>query len=252
MARKRMIDPQIWVNEDFSKLSFLSRLIWIGLISNADDEGRGKANISYLKSQLFPYDEDLSLKKIENSIKEIEKFMSIEFYSVNDKKYYQLLSWKRFQNINRPSQSQIPEKMGNFEKKISECSVNNHEQISESSVNNHEQITDNSVPKIEIEIEDNKKERVKKEKAPRIFVAPTLDEVRNYAEARCSAVDPVKFFEFYSAGNWVDGKGQPVRNWKQKFLTWENKEPAALKLAGRAYTKDEFHSMIQSIDEIEL
>ena len=62
MARKRMIDPQIWVIEDFSKLSFLSRLIWIGLISNADDEGRGKANISYLKSQLFPSDEDLSLK----------------------------------------------------------------------------------------------------------------------------------------------------------------------------------------------
>lgn len=32
-----------------------------------------------------------------------------------------------------------------------------------------------------------------------------------------------KFFDYYSAGNWVDGKGDPVRNWKQKFLTWESK-----------------------------
>ena len=42
MARKRMIDPNIWDSEDFSKLSILGRLLFIGMFSNADDEGRGK------------------------------------------------------------------------------------------------------------------------------------------------------------------------------------------------------------------
>ena len=32
------------------------------------------------------------------------------------------------------------------------------------------------------------------------------------------------FFEYFDTGKWVDAKGQPVRNWKQKFLTWESKE----------------------------
>lgn len=145
-ARKRMIDPGIWTSEDFSNLSMLARLIWIGLISNADDEGRGKANSAYLKSQLFPYDDELALKKIDNALIEIEKTMSIHFYEVEGKKYYQLTKWEKFQTINRPSPSQIP-------KQIIDCSQNIPKQINEHSLNNHKQDTDCSLPKKEIEIE---------------------------------------------------------------------------------------------------
>lgn len=53
------------------------------------------------------------------------------------------------------------------------------------------------------------------------FTPPTLEEVQAYARERKSGVDPKKFFEFYTAGEWKDAKGNPVRNWKQKFLTWE-------------------------------
>ena len=51
-----MIDPGIWQSEDFSKLSTLAKLVFIGLFSNADDEGRGRAKAAYIKSTLFPYD----------------------------------------------------------------------------------------------------------------------------------------------------------------------------------------------------
>lgn len=56
------------------------------------------------------------------------------------------------------------------------------------------------------------------------FIPPTLDEVREYCESRNSSVDPVKFFDYYSAGNWKDSKGDSVKNWKQKVITWERKE----------------------------
>ncbi|MBR4003855.1 MAG: hypothetical protein IKI95_07410, partial [Clostridia bacterium] len=42
------------------------------------------------------------------------------------------------------------------------------------------------------------------------------------AKQRNSNVNPKDFFDFFEAGEWVDSKGEPVRNWKQKFLTWEN------------------------------
>lgn len=227
MARKRMIDPKIWSSEDFSEMSYFSRLVWIGLFSNADDEGRGKANYAYIKSQIFPFDEDLSIKKIEASLKEIEKSMSIEFYQVDGKRYYQLLNWERFQTINRPSPSQIPLKMGSFEKKISEQSMNNQGMFNEQSLNNQQAISEQSVPKKEIEIEDINIERKSEERKPHAgFIKPTLEDVRDYAKSRNSIVDPVKFFEFYEAGDWKDSKGQNVKNWKQKFITWENKEGA--------------------------
>lgn len=169
MARKRMIDPGIWTSEDFSSLSMLARLVWVGLISNADDEGRGRANIAYLKSQLFPYDDELSLKKIENALKEIEKLMSIRFYEVENKKYYQLTKWAKFQNINRPSPSQIPKMPENTEScklKINENSTTVHTPLTECSLNTHTSLTDSSVPKKEIEVEyevEVKEESVKEE-----------------------------------------------------------------------------------------
>lgn len=152
MARKRMIDPGIWESEDFSKLSILARLVWIGLFSNADDAGRGKANPAYIKSQIFAYDE-VDLQDIKTALDEIKNTMSINFYEVDGKRYYQLESWDKFQTINRPSPSQIPSKNA--------ANLNNQEQITEYSLNNQEQITDNSLPKMEIEKEIEDKEEVK-------------------------------------------------------------------------------------------
>lgn len=57
------------------------------------------------------------------------------------------------------------------------------------------------------------------------FAPPTLEEVKAYAEQRHSCVDPNMFFEYFDAGGWVDSRGNPVRNWKQKFLTWERAQP---------------------------
>lgn len=56
------------------------------------------------------------------------------------------------------------------------------------------------------------------------FTPPTLEDVRAYAFERNSSVDPKAFFDYYSAGEWKDGGGKPVKNWKQKFLTWEKHE----------------------------
>ena len=53
------------------------------------------------------------------------------------------------------------------------------------------------------------------------FTPPTIEEVRAYCKERNSSVDPDKFFEYFSIGNWKDSKGNPVKNWKQKLLTWE-------------------------------
>ena len=61
------------------------------------------------------------------------------------------------------------------------------------------------------------------------FVPPTLDEVKSYVKERNSSVDAQRFFDYYEAGQWKDSKGQPVKNWKQKLITWEKKNPASEK-----------------------
>lgn len=71
---------------------------------------------------------------------------------------------------------------------------------------------------------DKEKEKENKEKEKKrnsIFAQPTLEEVKAYCKERNSNVDPVQFYNYFSEGDWVDSKGQKVRNWKQKLLTWE-------------------------------
>lgn len=67
----------------------------------------------------------------------------------------------------------------------------------------------------------NKRATTPKEgkKVRNIFVPPTLSEVEDYAIEKASPVDPVFFWNYYAESGW-DG----VKNWKQKFLTWDRKE----------------------------
>ena len=59
----------------------------------------------------------------------------------------------------------------------------------------------------------------KRESKP--FVPPTLEDVEAYCKKRNNSVDAKRFYDFFEASDWVDSKGNPVRNWKQKIITWE-------------------------------
>ena len=58
----------------------------------------------------------------------------------------------------------------------------------------------------------------KKKKA---FVPPTLEDVQAYCRERQNGVDAKRFYDYFTASGWVDSKGKPVLNWKQKVITWE-------------------------------
>jgi hypothetical protein len=108
MARRRMIDPNFWQSEDVSKLTIRQRLPFIGLFSNADDEGKMRGNPAFVRSAIFPY-EDFTLGDIEQDLNKIESIGSIQQYEVEESKYIRLINWKKFQRVDKPQSSVIPE-----------------------------------------------------------------------------------------------------------------------------------------------
>lgn len=50
---------------------------------------------------------------------------------------------------------------------------------------------------------------------------PTLEEIKGYISEQRANVDPVKFYGYYNAGDWLDRKGNPI-NWRQKVLLWDS------------------------------
>lgn len=107
MARKRMIDPNIWQSEDFSRLSVFARYLFIGMFSNADDEGRGRANPNYLRSTIFPYD-DIRTADIKKALSEISRNTSVVLYEEAHSGFYAFLNWGKWQKVEKPTKSILP------------------------------------------------------------------------------------------------------------------------------------------------
>ena len=82
-------------------------------------------------------------------------------------------------------------------------------------------------------IEENNKEKNKRKESP------TLEEIKSYIKEKSLNVNAEQFYNYFEEGNWVDSKGNKVKNWKQKLLTW-NKYQTETK-----QTKKEFNNYSQ-------
>ena len=109
MARKRMISPEIWESSSFSKLSDFAKLVFIGMISQADDEGKGRASPNILRSKLFPDGEEKRVADIKKALSEIALRMSTTIYEVDGDSFYRLDNWHSWQKIDRPTPSKLPD-----------------------------------------------------------------------------------------------------------------------------------------------
>ena len=73
---------------------------------------------------------------------------------------------------------------------------------------------------IEKEIETDTEKRESKR---RVFVPPTVDEVRAYCQERLSTVDPEKFVDYYTSNGWMVGKSK-MKDWKSTVRNWERRD----------------------------
>lgn len=213
MARKRMIDPNIWQSEDFGKLSNLAKIVFIGLFSLADDEGRGRANPMYLKSNLFPYNEDMRSADIEKALSEISSNMSVDFYSCDGSSYYSLLSWYTFQKIEKPTDSKLPA----FDENNKEI----RRLFAEASPKGSRPIVPNRK-------EDNKKEiENKRNKVKEIYngICTNLPQIQKITDKRKTAIDKFvkefteeQFEKICKIANTTDFLiGKNEKKWKADF-----------------------------------
>lgn len=214
MARRRMIDPNFWQSEDISRLSPFARLLFIGMISNADDEGRGRANINYLKSTIFPYD-DIRVAEVDKALSEVSHNTSVVVYEVAHSRYYAFTNWKKWQRVDKPQDSIIPP--------VPDNSENDSGMILES-------FSTDSVLKEKKRKEENRKEvegALAREDTPsKKIIPPSLEQVQEYCAERKNGIDAQRFIDFYSAKGWMIGKNK-MKDWKAAVRTWERGDRAS-------------------------
>ena len=113
MARSRNIKPGFFKNEDLAELSFETRLLFIGLWTVADREGRLEDRPKRIRVELFPYDN----VDVESMINDLENSGFLFRYRASNKDYLQINNFIKHQNPHyREVASEIPPPSGKEDK----------------------------------------------------------------------------------------------------------------------------------------
>lgn len=135
MARIRTIKPSFFTSLTIADLTPEQRLTFIGLWTEADDEGRYEYDRRLVKAALWPLDER-SLDDVEGDVRALTECSLITHYVVNQRQYLAVNGWSEHQHINRKTKSKLP---APSEGEITPLASKN-----EDSVQTHAQLTEDS------------------------------------------------------------------------------------------------------------
>lgn len=107
MARKRMINPLIWTSEQFGKLTNDERMLFIGIISNADDEGKLRGSPLSLKAAIFPFD-SFSPETVREWRDKLQEVKLIVIYEIESIEYIHIPKFLIHQYIQHSTKSILP------------------------------------------------------------------------------------------------------------------------------------------------
>lgn len=122
-----MIDPTFWQSETAERLTLEQRYLFIGLFSNADDQGRLLADADFIRAAIY-FRDDINPSIIERDLERIADIGSILLYEKQGHRCLQLVNWWTYQHppTARPSRWPAPD---NWQDRL--CYVQNGQRIIE-------------------------------------------------------------------------------------------------------------------------
>jgi hypothetical protein len=94
MARSRNIKPGFFLNDQLAEVEPLGRLLFAGLWTVADREGRLEDRPKRIKVEVLPYDNC----DVDHLLDELHKRNFIKRYEVDGERYIQITNWHKHQN----------------------------------------------------------------------------------------------------------------------------------------------------------
>jgi len=110
MSRRRFIAPQIWEDAAVAKMTRDERLLFVGMITIADDEGRLVASPAHLLGAIYPHDRDVTQQRIlawRDAV--CKKNPNAVLYEVGGHDYIAFARWAEWNRPNHPTNSKLPQ-----------------------------------------------------------------------------------------------------------------------------------------------
>jgi hypothetical protein len=87
------------LSDKISELSDFEFRLWVGLITQADDAGRGDARPAIIKGRIFALRDRTTLKDIDAALRNLAAVGCVSLYTVGGKPYFQFPNWAKHQRV---------------------------------------------------------------------------------------------------------------------------------------------------------
>ena len=142
MARKRMISPDFWTDDKMLQLPIPARLMFIGMLNFADDEGLLQNNATSIKVKILPA-EDITVEIIENYIRTMVGLQLLSLgTNVDGQSLLKITKWHDHQKIQHPTPTKYI-----FTPLIEEIKTNSSSPTVELNEDSHKTISQYSIDK---------------------------------------------------------------------------------------------------------
>ena len=108
MARIRSIKPEFSHSDSIAAMPRDVRLHFIQLWTYADDYGRGKDDPRVIKGAIWPLDDDVTAELVESWQSALADHGRIVRYTVDDRRFFEIVNWMEHQKPNRRTDSKHP------------------------------------------------------------------------------------------------------------------------------------------------
>lgn len=108
MPRIRTLKPDHRQHRKVGPLDHVTYRLWVGMILEADDEGRLVCDTEQLRVTIFGYHPRVTGALIESSLSRLDKAGLVQLYAMGGLRYAWFPSWRDHQVINRPTPSRLP------------------------------------------------------------------------------------------------------------------------------------------------
>lgn len=108
MPRIRSIKPEALQHRKVGRLTDREFRLWVGMLTQADDEGRLSADPDYLRVLVFGYHPKVKERDVDAAMDRLVNFGLIRLYEVDGVRYADFPSWQDHQRISHPTPSKYP------------------------------------------------------------------------------------------------------------------------------------------------
>ena len=108
MPRIRSLKPEHRQHRKVGPLDHVTYRLWVGMICEADDEGRLIADPEQLRVLIFGFRPEVTAQTVTDGLVCLQQVGLIRLYTVQSTQFAAFTSWIDHQRINRPTPSKLP------------------------------------------------------------------------------------------------------------------------------------------------